>query len=173
MEKVDNTGFPVYALKDILPFRDFNCWQLLVKPCSRSIKIEEVHQADTLLIELLSTFEQLHSKEFFNINLHLHTHLQSCIFDYGPVYSFCLFAFERLNGILGTLKTNSHDISVQLMRRFLYSNDSSVNCWPAEFRRDFVAMVEKPSYTKGSLAHLSLPSLLGQSTHTLQQIIEP
>ena len=81
--------------------------------------------------------------------------------------------FERLNGILGAFKTNSHDISIQLMRRFLNSSDSSLNCWPAEFRKDFTAMVEKPSYTKGSLAHLSLPSLLGQSAHTLQEIIQP
>ena len=105
-----------------------------------------------------------------NINLHLHAHMKTCILEYGPVYSFWLFAFERLNGILEAYKTNSHDITVQLMRRFLSSRDCSVQFWPEEFKRDFSSMLENCSYSKGSLSHESLPILLSLGDN---EIIEP
>jgi hypothetical protein len=49
----------------------------------------------------------------------LHTHVVDCIKDYGPVYSFWLFSFERYNGLLGNFRTNQRSIELQLMRRFL------------------------------------------------------
>lgn len=52
------------------------------------------------------------------MNMHLHAHLQRCIFDFGPVYSFLLFSFERENGILGSFPTNKRCIEMQLMRKF-------------------------------------------------------
>ena len=41
--------------------------------------------------------------------MHLHTHITDCILDYGPVYSFWLYSFERYNGILG-IKLNQERI---------------------------------------------------------------
>ena len=49
----------------------------------------------------------------------MHCHLRSCILDYGPLHGFWLYAFERYNGILGTIPNNNRSIEVQLMRRFL------------------------------------------------------
>ena len=66
-----------------------------------------------MLLEFCESFEKLYGKENYNINLHLHGHLKECILDCGPVYSFWLFSFERLNRVLGA---NCHDISLQLMR---------------------------------------------------------
>ena len=43
-------------------------------------------------------------------NMHLSSHLVDCIRDYGPVYSFWCFSFERYNGILGSYHKNSHNI---------------------------------------------------------------
>jgi hypothetical protein len=51
--------------------------------------------------------------------MHLHGHLYDCILDFGLVYSFWLFSFERENGIFGSYKTNKKNIEVQLMKRFL------------------------------------------------------
>ena len=38
--------------------------------------------------------------------------------DYGPVYGFWLFSFERMNGVLEHQPTNHQCIEVQLMSRF-------------------------------------------------------
>ena len=49
----------------------------------------------------------------------MHRHILNCILDYGPVYAFWLFSFERYNGILGSYKTNNRSIEIQLMRHFV------------------------------------------------------
>ena len=51
--------------------------------------------------------------------MHLHTHILDCILDYGPVYSFWLFSFERYNGLLGDYITNQRSPEIQLMRKFI------------------------------------------------------
>ena len=55
--------------------------------------------------------------------MHLHLHLKECMLDYGPVYSFWCFSFERFNGILG--KFNNNHIG-QLKSR-LWDNFSRAN----------------------------------------------
>ena len=50
--------------------------------------------------------------------MHLNCHLAECIEDYGPIFGFWLFSFERYNGMLGKFPNNQKHIEVQLMRRF-------------------------------------------------------
>ena len=90
----------------------------------------------------------------------LHTHLAECLKDFGPVYCFWLFLFERMNGILDSFRTNSHDISVQLMRRYLSFRDCSVHYWPKEFNSEFSSIVNSCVYNEGSHSHYSLHSAL-------------
>ena len=52
-------------------------------------------------------------------NMHLHCHLRECLLDYGPVYSFWLFSFERFNGILEHFPSNNRSVEIHLMQRFL------------------------------------------------------
>lgn len=79
------------------------------------------------------------------MNMHLHAHLQRCVLDFGPVYSFWLFSFERENGILGSFPTNKRCIEKQLMRKFEksmhvlnISYNENVN---DEFGQDFSKML--------------------------------
>ena len=66
-------------------------------------------------------FAELYGQGKCTINMHLHGHLAECIEDFGPVYSFWCFAFERMNRILGSYHVNNHHISIQLTRRFIDS----------------------------------------------------
>ena len=52
----------------------------------------------------------------------MHSHLLECIVDYGPLHGFWCFAFERFNGILGSMPNNNRSVEVQLMKRFLQEN---------------------------------------------------
>lgn len=58
-------------------------------------------------------------------NMHLLAHVTDCIIDHGPVYAFWLYAFERMNGVLGSFQTNNKDITVQLMRKFISMQHAS------------------------------------------------
>ena len=64
-----------------------------------------------LLLKFCCQFEELYGKNECRV--------KECIEDYGPVYSFWCFAFERYNGILGSTATNNRSIEIQLMRNFL------------------------------------------------------
>ena len=74
---------------------------------------------------------------------------------------------------LALLKTNSHDISVQLMRRYLSSRDCSVHYWPMEFNSEFSSIVNSCVYNKGSLSHYSLHSALKTLDASLIQPLSP
>ena len=123
--------------------------------CCRSATARQIEDADRLLNEFCATFENLYGKKYCNINLHLHGHLRECVQDFGPVYAFWLFSFERLNGILGSFHTNNHDISLQIMRQFIRSYEYGVHTISSEYRQDYLPLIEKCFYNKGSLKQTS------------------
>ena len=85
------------------------------------------------------------------MNMHLHLHLSECVRDYGPVYAFWCFPYERMNSILGSYHMNNHYISVQFANRFLNSKSYAPVNWPVEFREEFYPVIKRFSYSKGSL----------------------
>ena len=115
--------FATYTLHDILPQRDFQCFQKFVIDCTficnRVLTNNDIILADNLLMQLCNSFENLYGNESITPNMHLHGHLKECMLDYGPVYSFWLFSFERYNGLLGSLPTNRRNIELQFMKRFV------------------------------------------------------
>lgn len=118
--------FSIFALHGILPKEHLECWRYLVLASrlltSRILYVEQIKQADQLLHAFCTTFETLYGEQYVTPNMHMHGHLISSLLDYGPVYSFWLFSYERYNGILGNFPTNQKSIEVQLMRRFLRDN---------------------------------------------------
>lgn len=156
--------FSNYSLKSILPHSHFDCWHLFVKACHllcrRTITEKQALDADNFLMEFCRTFESLYGKENCTINMHLHLHLSMCVRDFGPIYAFWLFAFERLNGVLGAFHMNSRDITLQLMRRFLRISENGIENWPKEYRNDLSPLIEKCIYSKGSLKHISFEEAL-------------
>lgn len=152
------------SVKEFLPPLDYYCWQLFVRACNllcqRSITLE----ADTLLLDFCLNFEQLYGAESCTINIHLHGHLKKYVEDFGPAYAFWLFSFERMNGILGSYHTNCHDISLQLMRRFVASLDCGSCNWPEEFKSEFAPLIFHCPYNKGSLMSTTLEVSLQNSS---------
>lgn len=169
--------YSLCSLKDILPHRDFQCWHLFVKACylfcRQKITIQELDTADKLLMEFCETFQCIYGKDYCCINLHLHGHLHSCILDHGPVYAFWVFAFERMNGVIGSFHTNCHDISVQLMRRALEKDKYCIDHWPQEYREEFISLIAKSIYDKGSLMQASLTEILQSDQKILSEVIQP
>ena len=151
--------FSPYCLKPVLPPQHYHCWHLFVKACyyicRRSISMQDITEADRLLMEFYRQFVSLYGQEHCTPNLHLHGHLYECMKDYGPVYAFWLFSFERCNGILGGYHTNSRNISIQLMRKFLDSKSYAPCNWPIAYKDDFYPVLEKFRYHKGSLKQSS------------------
>lgn len=117
--------------------------------CSTVIPTSQVKLADELLVKFCQTVENLYGSSVITPNMHLHCHLCECVLDYGPVYGFWCFSFERFNEILGSLHVNNHQIEVQLMRKFLERHQLGSMSWPEEFS-GFREMLSATG--KGSLA---------------------
>jgi hypothetical protein len=79
---------------------------------NRILKFEDMKEAHVRLVKIIQLIEENYGEGKITPNLHLSLHLYECSFDYGPLYSFWCFSFERMNGFLGNLSTkiNSNQI---------------------------------------------------------------
>ena len=113
--------FSIYCLKDTVPVPDIKCLRKFGLACQylsrHIISKRDVTVADTLLQQFCLSCENLYGEDRVAPSMHLHCHLKECIFDFGPIYSFWLFSFERYNGILGSLHNNNKDIECQILQR--------------------------------------------------------
>ena len=152
--------YSAVALKDIISQNHYNCWLLYVKACSmlccKFIKKSDVITADQYLLQFCRNLEALHGADVCTPNMHLHLHLKESLLDYGPVYAFWLFTFERLNGTLGSYSTNNKNIEIQIMRKFLNHQKAKDLHFPQEYSKfnDFLLKCNK---TSGSLYNTSSP----------------
>ena len=149
------TIYSSICLKDQLPSEHLQCWLLYVRACSillsTAVTKEHVATADAYLTQFCKVFLRLYGGKHCTINMHLHLHLNDCILDYGPVYIFWCFSFERFNGILRSYYTNKHNIETQFMKKFLQHQASMLLQLPQEF--GYFLAVDKVESNSGSLLH--------------------
>lgn len=100
--------FLIYARVVLWDFLDQEDRKILIhfsQACSilvrRIVTLDNLDTAHNHLIELLRLIETNYGEALITPNLHLSLHLNKCCRDYGPLYSFWCFSFERMNGILG------------------------------------------------------------------------
>ena len=115
--------YSIVALHSFVSGEDLECWRHFVLAsrilCKKKVSQFDLNLADALLMQFCRRFERIYGKAAVTPNMHLHCHLKDVLADFGPVYSFWLFSFERYNGILGNQPTNNRAIEPQLMRRFV------------------------------------------------------
>lgn len=117
--------FSMYALKDVLPEQHLHYWQSFVLACRllcrACINKTDLMVADCKLLHFLREYEKINGVLSITPNMHLHLHLKQCVENYGSIYGFWLFSFERYNGILGSYHSNNKTVEIQVMRKFMTS----------------------------------------------------
>ena len=167
--------FSIYALWNILQSNDLELWRDFVLACTyfcSSVLTEaQAKLGHSHLLKFCTCFEELYGKEKVTPNMHLHTHLLECVLDYGPVYGFWLFSYERYNGILGDYCTNQRAVEIQLMRKFTSNQFIKDLHLPIKFREIFKPFLTRlTSKQSGTLQdhcsneHVSLPSQIIQAS---------
>ena len=71
---------------------------LLVCRIIDEVALEEAHER---LLNVNKLIEEHYGQGAITPNLHLSLHLAECCLDYGPLYAFWCYSFERMNGLLG------------------------------------------------------------------------
>jgi hypothetical protein len=102
--------FTIYAtvsLWDHLSRNDRKILSHFVRVCkilvSRILEINLIEEAHRRLIKIIKLIEENYGRNKITLNLHLSLHLGECSRDFGPLYAFWCFSFERMNGILGKI----------------------------------------------------------------------
>src|SRR6266496_6520548 len=67
----------------------------------RIITEDDLKEVQERLEDMAHLIENTYEPEFITSNIYLALHIADCCRNYGPVYSFWLFLFERLNGYIG------------------------------------------------------------------------
>lgn len=137
-----------------------------------SLTYTDLVKADMLLLKFCRQFELLYGKDNVRINMHLHCHLKECIEDYGPVYSFWCFAFERYNGVLGNTITNNRSVEIQLMRKFTSEQFVSNVAFPEQFTEQFTSLFSKYRDSSVECMPVGSSALLSIATSTNLETIQ-
>ena len=99
------TIYATVALWDHLSEKDWKILSQFVRICSifvcRIVNVDSIREANRRLIEIVKLIEENYGRNKITLNLHLSLHLHDCSSDYGPLYTFWCFSFERMNGIIG------------------------------------------------------------------------
>ena len=91
--------FSSICLKDRLPSNIYQIWMVFVKAvsilCERHLKASDIIIAEDMLWRFAQAYELQFGKGECTPNLHMLCHLPDVIRDYGPVYAFWCYSFER------------------------------------------------------------------------------
>ena len=93
--------------------------------------------------------------------MHLHCHIRQCVEDYGPVYNFWLFSYERYNGILEHFPCSNRSVELQLMQRFIKEFHVCTISIPEQFQDE---VIHNPSL-QGSIRSTFHPCALNLVNH--------
>lgn len=147
--------FSIPCLKEILPNDDLECWRHFVLAsrilCQHTLTKSDIDLADALLTQFCRRIERMYGKTAITPNMHMHCHYKNMLLDYGPVYSFWCFSYERYNGILGSQPNNNRSIETQLMDRFLQDNSAFCLSHPTMFSDEFTPMCMPKQRLTGSV----------------------
>ena len=153
--------FSIPSLYGILPPDHFECWRHFALACRILCKQQlcqtDIIILDALLIQFCQRVQALYGHAFVTPNMHMHGHLKEVIEDYGPVFGFWLFSYERYNGILGNQSHNNRDIEYQLLNRFVRDNLVYAFEFPHEFQEDFRNVCCTEEFAVGSLHDTAMP----------------
>ena len=75
--------------------------------------------------------------------------------------------------MMGSFHTNCHDISLQLMRRFLHTHECGIHSWPLQFKDELSPLIQRYSNSKGSLLQLTLERFVKDNGDEMAQPIPP
>ena len=132
-----------FVLEEVLHEEDWQCWMIFVKAVKKIVKPvvsqDDIDSADRLFQVFGTKVAELYGNMAVTCNMHLHAHLRECIMQFGSVYGFWLFSFERYNGILTSYNSNGKEIEIHLMREFLAHNELVSAGWKLSdrFRKQF------------------------------------
>ncbi|OAD66766.1 hypothetical protein PHYBLDRAFT_152036 [Phycomyces blakesleeanus NRRL 1555(-)] len=167
-------------LKPVLLSNIFNGWMHYVKACCVLVKLSisfiEIDQVHRYLQEFCQSCEDTYEPKVLTYNMHLHLHLHDKICDFGPVYDYWLFGFERYNSLLKNNKTNRKDrFETTYMTKFTadaYKADYVRNMLSCPSLIPFLPLFEKLTSTTAPITTYATYAPTNQQSFQSQQFVD-
>lgn len=83
------------------------------------IQKSELEIARRNLCKFVEDFQTFYSVEKMTMNVHLIQHLCDCVDDFGPLWSYSMFAFENHNGKMKDFVVANKDVLMQITTRYI------------------------------------------------------
>ena len=167
----------MHVLRGILPNDQLEVWEMFILAsrilCQPVLTHDEVRRADVLLLEFCKGFSRIYGNDVVTPNMHLSCHLIDSLLDYGPVYGFWLFSFERYNGELGAFVTNNRCVEIQYMRNFItgiFVNPENGNV-PSLYKDEFEDLFWKGKIEQHSSPQNVLSLYLTSSAQCAESVV--
>jgi len=146
-------SFAIPILHDFLPDQDYEILKDFVRGCvflsTRVLPQGDLERADQFLLSFCEGAEKLYGSSFCTPNMHMQLHVADSIENFGPVYSFWLFGFERFNGLLGSFYSSNRCVEEEIMRKF--SQNTLLNAVEVEPSHHSLINPVRNKEQKGSL----------------------
>lgn len=169
--------YSMYALHGIISQDEYHCWQAFVLACflvcRRVITSQDIVKADLLFVKFCTHLQRIYGESAITPNMHLHCHMIECLNDYGSMYGFWCFSYERYNGVLGSFPTNRKNVASQLMRRFLYKSQCQSCHFPKDLPEELKHILPALSSSDPSEIHRHITPVLLTNCHDFSQITLP
>ncbi|PKY38938.1 hypothetical protein RhiirA4_452040 [Rhizophagus irregularis] len=111
---------------DLLQESDRAILANFVRACNilvcRTISKDGLEEAHKRLLTMVKLIEKNYGPEKISPNLHLCLHICHCALDYGPLYAFWCYSYERMNGLLGSYHTSNRKIEPELLKTIQYNS---------------------------------------------------
>ena len=164
--------YSIPSLHDVIDSSHLECWRRFVLAsrllCQKEISVADLNLADILFTQFGQRVERLYGDSAITPNMHMHCHLKEVVLDFGPVYTFWLFAYERYNGILQHQPSSNRSIEIEVMRRFIEDNDAYAFQSPVQFQDELSSVCSfRPSVT-GTLLLMSRDQEASSSIRPVQ-----
>jgi hypothetical protein len=96
--------FGIVALKNVLKEEYYNNFKLLSEGiytfCKEEFTQSEFLEASEKLIKFVLEFENLYEESNMRYNIHIITHIPSCVLHLGPLWTCSTFAYESMNNFV-------------------------------------------------------------------------
>ena len=122
---------------DLLKDDDRKILSYFVRACNilvcRIVSKSGLEEAHECLLSMVKLVERSYGPEKITPNMHLCLHICECALDYGPLYAFWCYSFERMNGLLGSLQSSNRNIEPELLKIVQnYSYNDEISSYAGE-----------------------------------------
>src|SRR5205085_11489122 len=111
--RLSSLYIPLQLLGTYLKMKIEKYCLILYEHVCRIISKSGLNEAYQCLLSIVKLVEKQYGQKKITPNMHLCLHICECALDYGPLYSFWCYSFERMNGLLGNI--NNPDTSIKFL----------------------------------------------------------